>query len=575
VLGDLEGDAVGDAPDRLLELGVGEGDDLAAVVADHVVVMVLGAGAMGLVAGDALADLEAQNEVEALELVEDPVDAGARHRAAVLAQPRLDLVGRERARLRPEQLEHARSRAAAAEARLRELASRVLGPEVGRGGHPSHRVGRCEGRKAPLAAEPRAMRNRQLHVALGAFAEEAAWQLAAAAEDGAEVPFEVVTSGRRDAPLYCYRPLTGDFIAQRVGLLERLESYPRAVHALSACGRLEDYLVARGEPAATAGRERAVAVLRTFLTRVFEDSTTFELQPERFGRAFAELERALYDQADADTVVIAPLLGLELDSDDVVLSEDLALVAGDAFAEDAPTEALWAPGAERPHLLCVLRWEAAAGDITPVAHARIRLRRLLTALRLFDEGAVSFGPLAWTRTGAGAWQPFALGALGHRLGPAIGVVAEQEDELRAFCSLVTRRTPRAGELAWALRRFDMACDRALPAEALTDVLLALRALLEPEGAGSGRLAGRVAALCALPEDRAALASRVARTVELERGVVTGLGVDATLEPQVRELTAHLRALLRDVLCGHLDADLRSLADELIAEEVAEEQPALA
>jgi hypothetical protein len=415
------------------------------------------------------------------------------------------------------------------------------------------------------------MRNRQLHVALGAFAEEAAWQLAAATEDGAELPFEVVTSGRRDAPLYCYRPLTGDFIAERVGLLERLEAYPRAVDALQLCGGLEAYLTARGE-AAPARRDRAVATLRVFLARVFEDSTTFELVRERFERAFGELESALYDDAGAESVVVAPLLGVELDSDEVVLAQDLALVAGDAFGDAAPSEALWAPGAERPQLLAVLRWEAAAGDVTPVAHARIRLRRLLTALRLFDDGAISFGPLAWTRLGAGAWQPFALGALGHRQGPGIAVVAEQEDELRAFCSLVARRTPRAGELAWALRRFDMACDRTLPAETLTDVLLALRALLEPEGPASGRLAGRVAALCALPEERAELAGRVARTIDLERALVTGLAVDPSLDQQVRELTGHLRALLRDVLCGHLDADLRSLADELIAEEVAASAP---
>jgi hypothetical protein len=32
----------------------------------------------------------------------------------------------------------------------------------------------------------------------------------------------------------------------------------------------------------------------------------------------------------------------------------------------------------------------------------------------------------------------------------------------------------------------------------------------------------------------------------------------------RELSAHLRALLRDVICGHLAPDLVSLADELLA-----------
>jgi hypothetical protein len=49
-------------------------------------------------------------------------------------------------------------------------------------------------------------------------------------------------------------------------------------------------------------------------------------------------------------------------------------------------------------------------------------------------------------------------------------------------------------------------------------------------------------------------------------VVAGLapaepGVDALVD----ELAEHLRALLRDVICGHLHADLHSVADELLAE----------
>jgi hypothetical protein len=110
----------------------------------------------------------------------------------------------------------------------------------------------------------------------------------------------------------------------------------------------------------------------------------------------------------------------------------------------------------------------------------------------------------------------------------------------------------------------MACERAIPGEALTDVLLALRALLEPEGPGSGRLSGRLAALCALPDGRAALAARVAHTAAVERAVVAGLSVDPALDALTAELADHLRALLRDVLCGHLDSDLRSVADEILA-----------
>jgi hypothetical protein len=419
------------------------------------------------------------------------------------------------------------------------------------------------------------MRNRQLHSALSAFAEEAAWQLAADTAQGAEIPFEVVEggAGRRDTPLYCYRPLTAEFIASRIGVLGRLPSYVPAAHALSGAGGLDDYLERRGERPPSGARERADAALLAFLGRVFEESTDFVLNAGRLDRAFRELEEALYEGA-TETVVIAPLLGLDLVSEDVPLGDGLALVRGDAFAGDAPAEALWARGADRPHVLAVLRWEEAAGDPAPVAHARVRLGRLLTALRLFDAAPVAYGPLAWTSCGGGRWQPFALGATG-RPDSALEILPEQEDELRAFCSLVARRTPRAGELAWALARFELACERATPAHALTDHLLALRALLEPEGPGSGRLPGRLAALCALPEHQASLAERIAHTASLERAVVAGLAVDPALDRLVAELAAHLRALLRDVLCGHLDSDLRAVADEILADGSGHEQPTAA
>jgi hypothetical protein len=416
------------------------------------------------------------------------------------------------------------------------------------------------------------MRNRQLHDAVGAFAEEAAWKLAADTADGAEVSFEVVASGRRDSPLYCYRPLTAAFIDERAGLLGRLPAFLPAVHALSGLGGVDRYLEARGERGFPAEpRARAEFALLVLLGRVFADSTDFGLSAERLEQAYGELEQALYD-GRAETVVLAPLLGVRTGSPEVALGEGLVLVQGDAFAEDAPPEAVWASGTQHPHLLVVVRWEAAPGDRSPVAHARVRLRRLLTALRLFDAGGVGFGPVAWTRTAVAPWEPFALGALARRDEAPLAIAPEQEDELRAFCSLVTRRAPRGGELAWALRRFEMACERQDPGDALSDVLLALRALLEPEGPGSGRLAGRLAALCALPDDRPLLAERVAHTVSLERALIAGLAVDPALGELVAELTGHLRALLRDVLCGHLDSDLRTVAESIIAEAAGAPEP---
>src|SRR3954464_6841411 len=81
------------------------------------------------------------------------------------------------------------------------------------------------------------MRNRALHDALLAFAEQAAWQLAADVADGAEVPFELVEErGRTGASLYCYRPLTEEFIRTRIGVLGRLPSYQPAAAAPPARG---------------------------------------------------------------------------------------------------------------------------------------------------------------------------------------------------------------------------------------------------------------------------------------------------------------------------------------------------
>jgi hypothetical protein len=190
---------------------------------------------------------------------------------------------------------------------------------------------------------------------------------------------------------------------------------------------------------------------------------------------------------------------------------------------------------------------------------------VLTALRLYDPVRVALHPVAWERTGAGPWSIGDLGT-GGRPNGVLTIAESAEDELRAFCNLIARRTPRAGELAWALRRYELGCERPSAFESLTDHLLGLRALLEPEGPQSGRLAGRVAALCATPEDRLALTERIAHAVSMERAIVAGLApIDGGVEKLLAEVAGHLRALLRDVLCGHLDSDLRSVADQLLAE----------
>jgi hypothetical protein len=275
----------------------------------------------------------------------------------------------------------------------------------------------------------------------------------------------------------------------------------------------------------------------------------------------------LYEGRCVNTV-IAPLLGVALDPDtpEIAFGDGLSLVRGETLP-DAPTEAVWGDG-EEPNALVVLSAVQDRGAHPPVPLARARFRRVLTALRLFERGGYALGPMAWARADAGAWRTVALGASGRprfvRLIPA-----DKEDELRGFFNLICNRAPSTGELAWALARFELGCERLAPFEALTDYLLALRALLEPEGPASGRLAQRLAAICARPENRAALAERTAHAISLERAVIAGLlPAEPRANELVDELSENLRALLRDMICGHLEADVCAVADELLAEAAA-------
>lgn len=423
------------------------------------------------------------------------------------------------------------------------------------------------------------MRDPGLHELLRSFTAETAAALANERADGAEIPFEVIeaSEGRRGSPpLYCYRALTGTFIEHRMGLLSGLASYAPAARALAERSRAGSYLSMRGvDGVPEEPRELADAVLMTFLGRVFSERSNFAFDSDRFQSAYEELEKALL-AGRALVTVIAPLVGLALDERTwkLELGDGLSLVRGDRF-QDAPPEAVWDED-EEPQVLAVLTATQERSDPLPWPTARRRFSDLLTAVRLFEGGSYGLGPLAWGRVDYGAWRPAALGAA-VRPGPGRTRIADgQEDEFHGFCELMGRRLPALAdgsfgspELSWALARFEMGCERNSPPDALSDYLLALRALLEPEGPGDTRLPQRLSLICARPEDRRRLAERVAAAISLENSVVTGMaGQDDNSLELVAEIGEHLRALLRDTVCGHLQPDLVAVAEMVVAEDLA-------
>ena len=118
-------------------------------------------------------------------------------------------------------------------------------------------------------------------------------------------------------------------------------------------------------------------------------------------------------------------------------------------------------------------------------------------------------------------------------------------------------------MARALRRFELGCERMLALDALTDWLMSARALLG-DPADESRVWDRLAAICAPEEQRTVLTERLRDAAGLERRLMAGVVLpDPALEALALELADHLRAVLRDVLCGHLDRQLRRIADDLL------------
>ena len=310
------------------------------------------------------------------------------------------------------------------------------------------------------------MHNRALHDILAAFVEEAAWQLAEEVSGGAEVPFEVIEQGRAvRAPVLL--PPADPALHRRARRLARPPAELRGRRP-GPRRRCPTFPPTSRRAAAAAGsdpRSLADAALQAFICAMWADATDFTYDAQRFAAAYEELEEAAYAGC-ALSVVVTPVDGLVIESDEVALGDGLTLVRG-VRLRDAPHELR----GDEFATVAVLALEEAPGGDAGLEHAGRRLRHLQTALRLWDDAEPALGPTAWARTDGGPWMAIPLATGLRRDAGDCLVSLEDEDPLRAFCALVARRTPRAGELAWALRRFELGCERGSALEALTDWLL--------------------------------------------------------------------------------------------------------
>src|SRR5436190_1166626 len=166
--------------------------------------------------------------------------------------------------------------------------------------------------------------------------------------------------------------------------------------------------------------------------------------------------------------IAAPLPALVMERDRVDLGDGMALVRGDLSG--APAEAVWptgiseiARGRVTANVVAVIDAELPVDARLPVPEARWRLRRLVTALRLWRAGSVSLPATGWARADDGPWRQVALQPAPPARGGVWALGADEEDSFRQFAAMVADWEP-AGPIAWALPRFDMGCERSSDAD---------------------------------------------------------------------------------------------------------------
>ena len=190
---------------------------------------------------------------------------------------------------------------------------------------------------------------------------------------------------------------------------------------------------------------------------------------------------------------MATLHGLTISSAEIPLTKGLTIAQPDAL-EGLPPGALAASEEDGGgHLVVVL----ALDEDDPreaIARGREVLKDLLRALRLFGDGRVTLGALAWARVGGGAWNPLALGAGGRPRGLLV-VGTEQEDELRALLQprLTARSARQRARVGAAALRARLRARRAPTKRSPTTCSRCARCSspeVEPSGSGCSRRASR-------------------------------------------------------------------------------------
>ena len=405
------------------------------------------------------------------------------------------------------------------------------------------------------------MRDPLLNEALRRLAAEAATRFTTLVASGDQIPFDVAESaGPDEAFFHSYVPLTARYVREREGELRSLPAFEPAREAVALAGVAAPYLEQRGENVPADAGERAARLLTVFVASLWDGCTEFSLDRERLEEALVVLDAEAGDVDEAEIVVV-PIVGLQMPMARLQLPHGMQLVRADTF--EAPLEAMRSEGMGRaawePQFLAIAEQGDDADSATAALH---QLSDLISVMRLFKPGGIGLGPHAFAPTGEGRWRRIATGAPAPRAG-GYRLREEEAAQLVELAETLEARPDPAGPLAWAVRRFELGCERAAALEGLSDHLLALRAVLDGQGPVGASLPMRAAALISDGStDRLAARERVEAAMQLERAQMSGAPADGAAE-LAAWIEESVRRILREAALGELGADLNEAADETL------------
>lgn len=405
------------------------------------------------------------------------------------------------------------------------------------------------------------MRDPLLNEALRRLAAESATRFTTLVASGDQLPFDVAEqAGPDEAFFHSYVPLTARYVREREAELRSLPAFEPARDAVALAGVAAPYLEQRGENVPSDAGERAARLLTVFIASLWDGCTEFSLDRDRLESALALLDAETGDIDEAEIVVV-PIVGLQMPGARLRLPHGMELVRADSF--EAPIEAMRSEGMGRaawePQFLAIAEQGEGPDSATGALH---QLEDLISVMRLFKPGGIGLGPHAFAPTGEGNWRRIATGAPAPR-GDGYKLTDDEATQLAELAETLEARPDPAGSLAWAVRRFELGCERPSALEGLSDHLLALRSVLDGQGPVGASLPMRAAALIADgTTDRLEAREQVEAALELERAQMSGARVDGEGE-LARWLEDCVRRILRQAALGEIGTDLNEAADETL------------